>query len=140
MSTMKNTYKVSLSEQERLLSDLSVRTDPEALRIKRYLSMPDLSRTEGSPLYEMIEKIKTIAFPDFDIIEIPEIVPTDISFDLFDFPADHPARSKSDTYYVDDKNILRTHDTVFWYYYLNHPEIKERIARGEAVGAICYGK
>jgi phenylalanyl-tRNA synthetase alpha chain len=35
---------------------------------------------------------------------------------------------------------LRTHDTVFWYYYLNHPSIKERIARGEEVGSICYGK
>jgi phenylalanyl-tRNA synthetase alpha chain len=83
---------------------------------------------------------KVPALAGFDIIEIPEIVPADISFDLFDFPADHPARSTSDTYYVDDKNILRTHDTVFWYYYLNHPEIKARIARGEAVGALCYGK
>jgi phenylalanyl-tRNA synthetase alpha chain len=137
---MHKTYQISLADQEKLLTKLSERTDPEAERIKRYLAMPDLSRTLGSPLYEMIEKIKTSAFPDFDIIEIPEIVPTDISFDLFDFPADHPARSKSDTYYVDETNILRTHDTVFWYYYLNHPEVKERIARGEAVGAICYGK
>lgn len=109
--------------------------------MKRYLSMPDLSRTEGSPLHEIVERVKaTPALAGFDVIEIPEIVPASISFDLFDFPADHPARSTSDTYYADKENILRTHDTVFWYYYLNDPEIKARIARGEAMGALCYGK
>jgi phenylalanyl-tRNA synthetase alpha chain len=80
------------------------------------------------------------ALKDFDVIDIPEILPTSILFDLFDFPADHPARSKSDTYYVNETDVLRTHDTVFWYYYLNQPEIKEKIAKGEPLGAICYGK
>jgi phenylalanyl-tRNA synthetase alpha chain len=50
------------------------------------------------------------------------------------------ARSKSDTYYVDEKNVLRTHDTVMWYYYLNLPEIKEKIAKQEKLGVLCYGK
>jgi phenylalanyl-tRNA synthetase alpha chain len=132
---------IDRSEEERLRKELSVRTDAEAVRINRYLGMPDLSRTPGSPLYEITERVKQVpSLASFDVIEIPEIVPADISFDLFDFPADHPARSRSDTYYVDDTNILRTHDTVFWYYYLNHPEIKARIARGESMGAICYGK
>jgi len=133
--------KISRSEEERLRSLLERRTDPEAARIKRYLAMPDLSRTPGSPLHEIVERVKAApAFAGFDIVEIPEIVPTDVSFDLFNFPTDHPARSKSDTYYVNDTHILRTHDTVFWYYYLNHPIIKERIAKGEAMGALCYGK
>lgn len=133
--------KIDSSEETRLRQELETRTDPESLRIKRYLEMPDLSRTPGSPLYEIAERVKEApVFKDFDIIEIPEIVPASISFDLFDFPAEHPARSKSDTYYVDDNNILRTHDTVFWYYYLNHPEIKARIEKGEAMGALCYGK
>ena len=55
-------------------------------------------------------------------------------------PAGHPARSKSDTYYVDEENVLRTHDTVFWYYYLNDPDIKQRIQNKETLGALCYGK
>jgi phenylalanyl-tRNA synthetase alpha chain len=76
----------------------------------------------------------------FDDVEIPEIVPASILFDLFDFPADHPARGKSDTYFVDADNALRTHDTVFWYYYLQLPEIKKRLARKESFGALCYGK
>lgn len=132
---------IDKTEEKALKGALENRRDTEAERIKHYLAMPDLSRTPGSPLYEITERVKsTPSLKGFDIIEIPEIVPASVSFDLFDFPENHPARSKSDTYFVDEKNILRTHDTVFWYYYLNHPEVKERIARGEAVGALCYGK
>ncbi len=132
---------IDRSEEERLRKEIAGRTDTEALRIQRYLSMADLSRTPGSPLAEIVQRVKDVpVLKDFDVIEIPEIVPSDISFDMFDFAADHPARSSSDTYYVDETNILRTHDTVFWYYYLNQPEIKERIAQGESLGALCYGK
>lgn len=133
--------EIDKSEEVRLRKELEARTDIEAARIKRYLSMPDLSRTPGSPLHEIVEQVKKApSFEGFDVIEIPEIVPAAISFDLFDFPEDHPARKASDTYYVDKDNILRTHDTVFWYYYLNHPAIKERIAKKESMGALCYGK
>ena len=133
--------QISKDEEQRLRAELENRTDFDALRMRRYLAMPDLSRTEGSPLAEIVKRVKAVpALAGFDVIEIPEIVPADISFDLFDFPTDHPARSQSDTYYVDDKNILRTHDTVFWYYYLHDPKIQERIAKGESMGAICYGK
>ena len=127
--------------EQKLRGELASREDPDAKRMMRYLEMPDLSRTPGSPLFEIVQRVKTLPlFKDFDDIEIPEIVPTDVSFDLFDFPADHPARSRSDTYYADETNILRTHDTVFWYYYLNDPQVKERLARNERLGALCYGK
>ena len=33
------------------------RGDFEALRMKRYLSMPDLSRTPGSPIAEIVQRI-----------------------------------------------------------------------------------
>lgn len=127
--------------EEKLLENLQKRDDADALRMKRYLAMPDLSRTPGSPIKEIVERIiKAPYFKDLDVIETPEIVPADVSFDLFDFPADHPARSKSDTYYVDDKNILRTHTTVCWYYYLMDEEIKKRVAKNEPVGCFSFGK
>lgn len=128
-------------EEQKILQELKNRSDPEAKRILRFLAMPDLSRTEGSPLKEIIDRacgVKSLA--GFDIIDIPEIVSTHILFDLFNMPPGHPARSKSDTYYVNDNYVLRTHDTVFWYYYLNHPSIKKRIENEETLGAICYGK
>ncbi|MDP3948458.1 MAG: hypothetical protein Q8Q17_00735 [bacterium] len=132
---------ITSPEEERLSWELEKRTDAEALRIKRFLDMPDLSRTEGSPLKEIVDRASKVkSLEGFDVIKIPEIVPAHILFDLFNMPPGHPARSKSDTYYVDEENVLRTHDTVFWYYYLNQPEIKKRIERKETLGAICYGK
>ena len=128
-------------EEKNLRQQLESRTDAESLRMKRFLDMPDLSRTPDSPIYELAQRILNLPdFKNFDVIENPEIVPTDISFDLFDFPLDHPARSKSDTYYVDDKNILRTHTTIMWYYYLNNEEVKERIKKNQSVGSLSYGK
>ncbi len=134
-------YVISKEEEKKILEQLKTRTDAEAQRIKRYLAMPDLSRTPGSPLYEIVQRACNVpVMKGFDNIVIPEIVPASISFNLFDFAPDHPARSASDTYYTDDKNILRTHDTVMWYYYTQLPEVKERIARGEKLGVVCYGK
>jgi len=134
-------YSVSSPEEVKILKGLKNKTDIQSIRLKRYLNMPDLSRTSGNPLAEIVHRAKEVsALNNFDDIKIPEIVPTKILFDLFNMPPGHPARSKSDTYYADEENVLRTHDTVFWYYYLNQPEIKKRIENKETLGAICYGK
>lgn len=133
--------KIDTTKQDLILKGFEERTDAESGRIKRYLQMSDLSRTESSPLFSLVEKTKKIdILKSFDNIIIPEIVSSSVSFDLFNFAPDHVARSKSDTYYVDEENILRTHDTVMWYYYLNNPEIQERIKNNESLGVICYGK
>ncbi|MBI5140414.1 MAG: hypothetical protein HZA94_03150 [Candidatus Vogelbacteria bacterium] len=137
---MKNIV-IDLGEEKRLREELSKRTDAEARRMERFLNMPDLARTTGSPIAEVVERVLAIPdFQGFDVIKVPEIVPADVSFDLFDFPANHPARSKSDTYYVDDNHILRTHTTVMWYYYLQDEDAKKRMERGEPVGCFCFGK
>ena len=134
-------YKVSLEEQRRILKLLDSRLDVEAARLKRHLALPDLTRKEGSPIRELATRILALPeFSGFDVIETPDIVPARESFDLFNFPADHPARSHSDTYYADDTHILRTHTTIMWYYYLALPEIKAKLARGESIGALSYGK
>jgi phenylalanyl-tRNA synthetase alpha chain len=98
---------IKSEEEEKLKKELENRTDVDALRIKRYLSMPDLSRTEGSPLKEIVSRLKKVkSLEGFDDIKIPEIVPTNVLFDLFNMPPGHPARSKSDSYYVDEEHVL----------------------------------
>ncbi|OGN09955.1 MAG: hypothetical protein A3J46_04465 [Candidatus Yanofskybacteria bacterium RIFCSPHIGHO2_02_FULL_41_11] len=142
MSNQKTTIIDIKSEKEgKIIKKLEGRHDAEAERLKRFLNMPDLSRMSGSPLKEIVDRASGVSsLKGFDVIKIPEIVPTNILFDLFNMPPKHPARSPSDTYYIDDKNVLRTHDTVFWYYYLNDPEIRKRIENKETLGVICYGK
>src|SRR3989344_460492 len=138
---MPTKIKIESKEEKELKEALANRHDPESERIKRFLAMSDLSRTEGSPIQEIVKRASQVkSLQDFDVIQVPEIVPAHILFDLFNMPPGHPARSKSDTYYVDEEHVLRTHDTVFWYYYLNHQEIKRRIENKETLGALCYGK
>lgn len=133
--------KINRDEELTLRATLAHRTDTEARRIERYLGMADLSRTPDSPISELIKRIVALPdFKDFDTIEVPEINSTQITFDLFNFAANHPARSKSDTYFIDETHILRPHTTVMWYYYLNLPEVKERLAREENIGVFAYGK
>src|SRR3989344_6429230 len=133
--------KIESSEEEKLKKVLEERTDAEAKRILRFLNMPDLSREEGGSLKEIVDRtLKVKNLEGFDVVKIPEIIPTNILFDLFNMPPGHPARSKSDTYYADDDHALRPHDTVFWYYYLNHPTIKEKVNNKEILGVVCYGK
>ena len=45
----------------------------------------------------------------FDVVEGPEIDTVKNVFDDLNSPADHPARSKSDTFYITDNTILRPH-------------------------------
>lgn len=138
---MNKTIVIKSEEANFLRKSLESKTDAESLRMRRFLDMPDLSRVVGNPINEIVENIlKNPSFSNFDVIEVPEVVPASISFDLFDFPVDHSARSKSDTYYINEKNILRTHTTVMWYYYLNDESVKERIAKKEAVGCFSFGK
>ncbi|MEX0933740.1 MAG: hypothetical protein WD003_00575 [Candidatus Paceibacterota bacterium] len=136
-----DTIIIESKEEKKLHENLEKRNDVGAVRLKRFLGMPDLSRTSGSPLNEIVKRTLDVeGLKNFDVIKVPEIVPVDILFDLFNMPSGHPARSTSDTYYVDKTNVLRTHDTVFWYYYLNHPSIKEKIKNKESFGALCFGK
>lgn len=132
--------EINSPEEKKLIEKLRQISNPEAKRLLRFLGMPDLSRTPGSPIYELVQRILKIEqLADFDDVKVPEIVPIDVSFDLFNFPPDHPARSRSDSYFIDNY-VLRTHTTVMWYYWLNHPEVRSRIEKGESRGAWSYGK
>ncbi|MEK7634535.1 MAG: hypothetical protein AAB396_01455 [Patescibacteria group bacterium] len=138
---MNKEYIKIKSKEEEIIKILEKREDLEAKRMLRFLNLPDLSREKSSPLYELVQRIRGIKrFSNFDEVDAPEIVRADVSFDLFNFPPDHPARSKSDTYYADDSHILRTHTTVMWYYYLNNEIIKERIKNKLSMGALSYGR
>lgn len=129
------------NSEKKLIKDLEKRNDSEAERLKRFLAMPDLSRTSDSPISDLAKRIVGIPrFSDFENIKAPEIVEYGVSFDLFGFPPDHPARKPTDTYFVDKNHILRTHTTVMWYYHLDLPEVKNKIKKGEPVGALSYGK
>ncbi len=133
-------YVVPLDEEKRILEELSARQDPESKRLLRYLSLPDLTRQAGNPVKAIVERIINLPYlKGFDLIDTPRIIPAEIVFDLFNFPQDHPARRRSDTYYVDKKNILRPHTSLMWKYYLDLPAVRKKLATAGSVGALGYG-
>jgi len=61
-------------------------------------------------IYEYFQNNFKEKFDIFD--DLSPIVTLEDNFDKLLIPTDHPSRSKSDTYYVDDKHVLRTHTSA----------------------------
>ncbi len=132
---------ITSPDEARLRDMLAKKDDADSKRLTKFLALADLTRTKGHPICELASRLFAIPdFKDFDHIQVPEIVRADQSFDLFNFPENHPARSASDTYFVDNEHILRTHTTIMWYYYMMSEEIKERVKKDLPLGVLSYGK
>ncbi len=127
-------------DEKILLEELNKRSDIKAERIKRMLALPDLTKRENSPVRIINDKVLELPrFADFDIVEIPKIVTVEDDFDLLNTPKDHPSRRESDTYYLDDKHILRTQMTVMWPYYFRDEDVLERLKKDGEVGSLAPG-
>lgn len=128
-------------EEQKILAELEERNDFDALRLKRLLALPDLTRKANSPIKFIIDKILAIPdFKDFDVVEIPETVTVKNAFDLFNFPADHPGRKPTDTFFITPDRVLRPHTTSMWLYYLSDPKVRETLEKRGWLGELCYGK
>jgi phenylalanyl-tRNA synthetase alpha chain len=61
-------------------------------------------------IYNYFAKLENYKFFMFD--DLSPIVSVEDNFDKLLIPEKHPARSKSDTYYVNEKEVLRTHTSA----------------------------
>ena len=115
-------------KEKAILAELDKRTDFKALRMKRLLALPDLTKKENSPVKILFDQILNLPrFRDFDVIDFPKIVTVEDDFDLLNTPKDHPSRRETDTYYVTDNYLLRTQMTAMWSFYLKDPEVLKRL-------------
>ncbi len=127
-------------DEEILIRALNERKDIKAERVKRFLALPDLTKKENSPVKILFDQIIDLPiFKDFDLVDFPKIVTVEQCFDLLNMPKDHPARKETDTYYVDDTHVLRTHTTVFWSFYLKDKEILEKLEKQGEIKALAPG-
>lgn len=128
-------------KSEELKKELYTKEDVKSMRMRRLLDLPDLTRTQGSPIKYIVDAVLDMeAFKDFDVIEFPEIVKVRDNFDLLNAPTDHPSRKETDTYYVDDNHVLRTQTTVMWPFYLQREEAIKELTETEEIGLLSYGK
>ncbi len=137
----RHNYTTDMSEQEKLFAELKAKSDPESKRLQRYIAIPDLSKKDGSPVKAITERVINLpSLKNLDVIETPEVITPEIVFDLFNFPKDHPARTASDSYFIDENHILRPHTSLMWKYYLDIPEVRERLETNGSIGVLSYGK
>ena len=137
---MRKNIIIENSRENALIEELGKRGDIKAERIKKLLKLPDLTKKQNSPVKILFDQIINLPmFRDFDLVDFPRVVTVEQCFDLLNMPKDHPARRETDTYYLDDTNILRTHTTAFWSFYLNDKEILEKLEKDGGIKALAPG-
>ncbi len=128
-------------EAQEALQVLEGRDDRDARFMRHLMSLPDLTRTLGSPVQMAIQRIlQSESLRDFDEVEFPEVVSVADNFDVLLVPPAHPARSTSDTYYLTPGMVLRTHTTTMWPYYMSRPETLATLEETGVIRALAYGK
>ena len=89
-------------------AELELQLKAEALDV----SLPGRARGIGGlhPVTRAMERIEAIfGSMGFDVADGPEIETDWFNFTALNTPADHPARSMHDTFYVEGGHLLRTH-------------------------------
>ena len=109
-----NGLKDSISEKiDERLAELAVLEKEKVLRSERIdVTLPGRGVRYGTlhPVTKVREEICEIfAGLGFSIEEGPEIELDYYNFEALNIPKDHPARDMHDTFYIDEKRVLRTH-------------------------------
>ncbi|TCP09889.1 phenylalanine--tRNA ligase subunit alpha [Caldimonas thermodepolymerans] len=106
----KQRVEAALNERRQALAEaeLQAQLKAEALDV----TLPGRIRGTGGlhPVIRTMERIEAIfGSMGFDVADGPEIEADWFNFTALNTPADHPARSMHDTFYVEGGHLLRTH-------------------------------
>lgn len=87
-------------QEERLKEEtLDITFEPEPPKIGHY-----------HPLIQTLEELEDLFVEmGFTVFAGPEIESVENNFDALNSPKDHPSRDLSDTFYIDEETLLRTH-------------------------------
>lgn len=92
------------------------RRKAQELKFKREaldVTEPGIMPQPLGSLHPMTQTYRTIRYAlvgmGFEVFDGPEIELDDNNFTLLNLPLDHPARDMQDTFYINDKVLLRTH-------------------------------
>ncbi len=111
------------------------------------LTLPGKTVKLGSKhiLTQTLEEIKQIfKSMGFSVFEGPELESDYYNFEALNFPADHPARDMQDTFFINQKFLLRTHTSPVQIRVMEsmQPPVRAimpgRVYRNEAINARSY--
>jgi phenylalanyl-tRNA synthetase alpha chain len=102
--------EAGLEQQRQTLESkaLAARLGAEGIDV----TLPGRGLGQGAmhPISQTIDRIQKIfASVGFEVADGPEIETDFYNFTALNIPEDHPARAMHDTFYIDDKHVLRTH-------------------------------
>lgn len=100
---------------------LSMNNITDTINAKRLLKLHNNSKHPVGQLKHLVQDY----FSDFSCFDdLSEVVSIKQNFDDLLMPADHPARSANDTYYLDNTTVLRTHTSAHQHELLERGETK----------------
>lgn len=120
--------KIRAEIEDTLTKKLSkVLVDPKSF--PQDVTIPGQQRNVGSlhPITQVIEEVKDIFHSlGFTWVDGPEVESDEYNFQKLNMPPDHPARDTQQTYYINDKILLRTHTSNIQVRYLekNKPPVR----------------
>ena len=137
---MRQNIIISSDREKKLIAELQAKSDIKSTRIKKLLDLPDLTKRENSPIKIMADTVLRLpSFAHFDVVDFPRVVTVEENFDILNSPKDHPSRRETDTYYLTETDILRTHTTTMWSFYLKDPKVLEQLKNEGSVAALSVG-
>jgi phenylalanyl-tRNA synthetase alpha chain len=89
------------------------------------ISLPARAQFQGGlhPVTLTLRRIEQIFHSiGFEVATGPEIETDFYNFTALNIPENHPARAMHDTFYVDEKNVLRTHTSPVQVHYMENKE------------------
>ncbi|TAK87281.1 MAG: phenylalanine--tRNA ligase subunit alpha [Aquabacterium sp.] len=139
INQIKQQVEEALNARRQALADAELQQQLKAESLD--VSLPGRRRGEGGlhPVSLSIERIEAIfGSMGFDVADGPEIETDWYNFTALNTPADHPARSMHDTFYVEGGLVLRTHTSPMQVRYaVEHVQrYKAQIERGERMPEI----
>lgn len=102
--------KAAINDKRQELEDLALKSRLKKEIIDISLEKKNIKLGHDHPLVQTMEDLEDLFVSlGFKIITGPEIESVKNNFDLLNSPDDHPSRDLSDTFYIDNKTLLRTH-------------------------------
>lgn len=110
INNLKKTTEDMINKREIILKEKSIEEKLDKEKID--LSLPSINVNTGTyhPLTKIKEDLEDLFISmGYEVLDGPEVEEEKYNFDLLNIDKLHPARDESDTFYIKDSLLLRTH-------------------------------
>lgn len=124
---VRDNIEEALSQRSEIITEKLNELRVQAESIDVTADLHDASIGHRHPLYSTVEELeKLFRELGFMVVDGPEIETVVNNFGMLNFPEDHPSIGMSDTFYIDEKHLLRTHTSPVQIRYMldNKPPIR----------------